>query len=235
MQRARGVTVFSDNLLVDVAIEREIRHDLFQFGVSWRRNRSSRSSCRLSPLNRFLHRQNVCSLADPEPATDLGDFSPPSTWCNAWIISSFVRPFRGIGVAPLAGVRQPLKKPQILRFSPFPCTELWGLGQAKAPRVPNCSEFSATSAPSLFTSTGFSVVTSTGASSFEVLHVPASDHDSVGHSSDRARRRRAAPSSGRQLSIRATRGQRQGERPGCSLGFATIRQFAEPLIGSGHE
>src|SRR5262245_30544036 len=45
------------------------------------------------------------------------------------MISSFVRPLRGIVCVSLAGLAGLLRKSQLLRFSPFRCTGFWVLGQ----------------------------------------------------------------------------------------------------------
>jgi hypothetical protein len=121
--------LFSYDLLQDVAVQGQVRHDLFQF-VVFVAERPELAQLGEAEPGELLLPAVEGLLADAEPAADLGvTFSPPSTWCRAWMISSLLRPLRGIVCVSLAGVASLLRKSQILRFSRFACTGLWGLGQ----------------------------------------------------------------------------------------------------------
>jgi hypothetical protein len=70
--------LFSDDLLEDVAVERQVCDDLFNLLFSWRSDRNSRNSESPSPANCFFQRYNVCSLTPRGRQTSV-TFSPPST------------------------------------------------------------------------------------------------------------------------------------------------------------
>jgi hypothetical protein len=62
VQRVPGFTAFFGRSPQLLPVEGQVGDDLFQFAVSWRRDRNSRRSDRHSPANCFFQRWNVCSL-----------------------------------------------------------------------------------------------------------------------------------------------------------------------------
>jgi hypothetical protein len=71
--------LFSDHLLQDVAIERQVRDHLFQFGVFVAQRAELAQLGQAKPGELLLPAVKRL-LADAEPTADLGDFLAASTW-----------------------------------------------------------------------------------------------------------------------------------------------------------
>jgi hypothetical protein len=67
-----GLNLFSDNLLKDVAIERQVGHDLFQLRILVAQQSQLAELLQAEPAELLLPPVERL-LADAEPATDLGD------------------------------------------------------------------------------------------------------------------------------------------------------------------
>jgi len=87
--------LFSHDLLQEVPIERQVGHDLLQLGI-FVAQRSELTQLLQAEIRELFLPAVERLLADPEAPTDPVTFSPPSTWCRAWMISSLLRPLRGI-------------------------------------------------------------------------------------------------------------------------------------------
>jgi hypothetical protein len=88
--------LFSDDLLKDVAIEGQVGHDLFQLAVFMAQRPELAQLLQTQPGELlFPAVERLCSLTPSRRQTSV-TFSPPSTWCRAWTISSLLRPLRGI-------------------------------------------------------------------------------------------------------------------------------------------
>ena len=119
--------LFSYDLLEDVAIERQVRHQLLQFRilVTQRPQLADRGQAEAGKLL-FLAVEGL--LTDAEPATDLGDFLPALDLVQRVNDHLVAVSLTWHLAAPSAGRAGPRRKPQIARFSPFRCRGFRGLG-----------------------------------------------------------------------------------------------------------
>ena len=85
--------LFSDDFLEDVAVERQVRHDLFELAV-FVAQRPELAQLRETQAGELLLPAVEGLLADAEPATDLGDFLAALDLVQG--VASLLRPFRGI-------------------------------------------------------------------------------------------------------------------------------------------